>query len=81
MAQGLPVVATTYSAKTSPQIHGINGFIAKNPEEFAQYCVYLWNNPQICSKMGEAARKTIQENFSEKMLLEKLSEVLVISEE
>jgi glycosyltransferase involved in cell wall biosynthesis len=76
MAHGLAIVTSEYSARTAPVIHGINGFIAKNPEEFADYCIMLWQNPELCKKMGDAAFKTIQENFSEVFLQKKLQEVI-----
>jgi glycosyltransferase involved in cell wall biosynthesis len=76
MAHGLPVVASAYSAKTSPIAHGVNGFIANDANEFAGYCIKLWQNTDLCREMGTAARKTIQDNFSEDLLMQKLSEVL-----
>jgi len=76
MAHGLPVVATKYSASTSPIVHGHNGFIAENAKEFAEHCIKLWQNPKLCKEMGIEARKTIQKNYSEEILLKKLSEVL-----
>lgn len=76
MAHGVPVIVTEYSSKTAPVIHGYNGFIAKDAHSFAEHCIKLWQNPELCQKMGNAARKTIQENFSDEMLLKKISEVL-----
>jgi glycosyltransferase involved in cell wall biosynthesis len=76
MAHGLPVVATRYSACTSPLVQGMNGFIADNAQEFAGYCVKLWEDPVLCKKMGDAARETIREKFSDDLLLTRLSEVL-----
>jgi glycosyltransferase involved in cell wall biosynthesis len=75
MAHGLPVVATVYSAKTSPIIHGVNGFVARNAHEFARYCIQLWRDPDLCRHMGSAARTTIREHFSEDLLLRTLSEI------
>jgi glycosyltransferase involved in cell wall biosynthesis len=80
MAHGLPVVATKYSASTSPIVHGYNGYIAGTAEEFAEYCIKLWQNPELCKEMGNAARQTIRENFSEDMLLKKISDVLNLKE-
>ncbi len=79
MVHGLPVVATRYSASGSPLVHGYNGFIAENAVEFAEYCIMLWQNRDLCKQMGNAARKTIQEKYSEAVLLKKLSEVLDIT--
>jgi glycosyltransferase involved in cell wall biosynthesis len=76
MAHGLPVISTKYSSSTSPIVHGFNGFIAQDAGEFTGYCIKLWQNPELCKKMGNAARKTIQENFSEDLLLKKILAVL-----
>lgn len=76
MAHGLPVVVTHYSAMTSPVVHGYNGFVAENAEEFARHCITLWQNPLLCREMGDAARKTIRQNYSETMLQERLSHVI-----
>ena len=76
MAHGLPVVATSYSAKTSPIIHGVNGYIAKTPVEFKDFCVRLWQNPELCQTLGNNARLTIKENFSNEILVRRLSEII-----
>jgi len=76
MAHGLPVVVTSYSAKTSPIVHGVNGFIANNAEEFALYCSQLWLDSNLCQKMGDSARTTIATDYSEDLLLQKLSQVM-----
>ncbi|MDD1680793.1 MAG: glycosyltransferase family 4 protein [Methanoregula sp.] len=76
MAHGLPVVATRYSADSSPLVHGVSGFVAGNAEEFAGYCIRLWNDPELCRKMGERAGESIREKYSEGLLLTKLREVL-----
>ena len=76
MAHGLPVVATGYASKTSPIIHGENGFVANNVKEFADYCVRLWKDPELCRQMGEAARITVREKFGDNLLRERLSAIL-----
>ncbi|WP_310485012.1 glycosyltransferase [Chamaesiphon sp. VAR_48_metabat_403] len=77
MAHGLPVVALINVAETSPIEHGINGFIASNAEEFAKYTILLWNDRNLCKQMGEAARKTMAENFSASSLVANLQEIVV----
>jgi hypothetical protein len=76
MAYGLPVVVTRFSARTSPIVHGQTGFVAEDAQEFAEYCILLWQDPNLCRKIGEAARETIREKYSEDLLQKKLSEVV-----
>jgi hypothetical protein len=69
MAHGLPVVAFASAASRSPLRHGVNGLIADSAEEFADHVLHLWNNKVLCRKMGEAARETIETEFSQERLL------------
>lgn len=76
MAHGLPVIATSYAAESSPINHGINGLIADDAQEFADCIIELWNNPKKCRQMGEAARATIAKYFSNEHLLHDLSSII-----
>jgi glycosyltransferase involved in cell wall biosynthesis len=76
MAHGLPVVATRYSAGSSPITHGVDGFVATDASEFAGYCVRLWQDPDLCREMGSAARETVRMNYGEKVLREILEKIL-----
>jgi glycosyltransferase involved in cell wall biosynthesis len=76
MAHGLPVVALQSAAKKSPIEHGINGFIASDAEEFADYVIQLWQDPELCRQLGTAARTKIANDFSETFLLNGLSALL-----
>lgn len=72
MAHGVPVITLKNLADSSPIEHGINGLIAQDAEEFAQYTVQLWQDQALCRRLGEAARETIAQKFSEEFLTEKL---------
>jgi glycosyltransferase involved in cell wall biosynthesis len=69
MAHGLPVVALAAAAKMSPIEHGVNGFVANNAVEFADYVIQLWQDPVLCRQFGAAARAKIADYFSERRLL------------
>ena len=45
--------------------NGVNGFISNDEAELKQYLVDLLNDEDLAKKMGEAARKTIVDNFSQ----------------
>lgn len=68
MAHGLPVIALSASAKSSPIHHGRNGFVATTAHEFAEYAVRLWRDPGLCCRMGQAAQETVAEERSEARL-------------
>jgi len=45
--------------------HGVNGFMSNDESELRSYCEKLLADKALATKMGEAARKTIEEKFSE----------------
>jgi glycosyltransferase involved in cell wall biosynthesis len=78
MAHGLPVVALRFAAERSPLRHEVSGLVAENAEEFAEHTLRLWNDPALCRRLGTAAREAIAEGFSQRRLLEGLSDILGI---
>lgn len=76
MAHGIPVIALENLAESSPIEHGVNGLIAKNAVEFANYTIQLWHDQALCRSLGEAARATIAHKFSEQFLTEKLKVIV-----
>jgi glycosyltransferase involved in cell wall biosynthesis/cellulose synthase/poly-beta-1,6-N-acetylglucosamine synthase-like glycosyltransferase len=75
MAHGVAVIALRNVAYSSPIEHGVNGLIAENAEEFAEYVIQLYRDPQLCRQLGQAARKKITENFSTQVLVERLKQI------
>jgi glycosyltransferase involved in cell wall biosynthesis len=75
MAHGVPVIALRNVAESSPIEHGVNGFIAENAEEFAEYAIQLWCDSELCRQLGQAACETIANNFSQDLLVEKLNAI------
>lgn len=74
MAHGVPVIALRPAAVGSPIRHGINGFIADDAEQFAEYVCTLWADAELCRRMGEAARETVAREFSHGRLVAGLAE-------
>lgn len=73
MAYGVPVIALRAAAEGSPLIHSVNGLVAENADEFADYAIWLWKDTKLCHQLGHAARETIATKFSRSRLLEELS--------
>jgi glycosyltransferase involved in cell wall biosynthesis len=59
MARGVAVVALRGVAERSPIRHGINGLVADTAEEFAEHVCQLWDDPEMCQRLGDEARKTM----------------------
>lgn len=76
MAHGLAIVTNQYAAELTPIQHGHNGFVARGPEEFADYVLRLCQDQAMCQQMGEAARETIRTEYSREHLLGALKSIL-----
>lgn len=76
MAYGVPVIALKAAAEMSPIQHGVNGLVANNSEEFADYAIQLWHDTALCRQFGHAAKETIATEFSMARLLEGLSTLI-----
>jgi glycosyltransferase involved in cell wall biosynthesis len=76
MAHGLPVVALRQAADRSPIVNGVNGFVADSADEFAKYALQLWQDRELCKRLGNAARMTIAKDFSRECLLDNLSRII-----
>lgn len=76
MSYGLPVVITRAAAESSPVRHGVNGLVANNAEEFAESCTRLWQDPELCRRLGRAAKETIAAEYSRSCLLEGLAKLV-----
>lgn len=77
MAHGLPVVLLEEALPRAPIVkHGINGFVAKDAEEFALYTIQLWWDRDLCRMMGDKAREAVAQNLSPSRLKEELGKML-----
>lgn len=76
MACGLPVVASPVGVNTEIVIHGENGFLATNDEEWRDSLVRLSTDPELCRAMGAAGRAKIEAEFSLKVHAPRLVELL-----
>jgi glycosyltransferase involved in cell wall biosynthesis len=64
MAAGLPVISSPSGVNKDIVEHGINGFLAQNPENWKTAIKHLAQNPDQRQRMGQAGRKTVLENYS-----------------
>jgi len=64
MSCGCAVVSTENCMIPEIIEHGVNGFMANDPNELRNYCIQLLNDPELARKMGAAARETIVSKFS-----------------
>lgn len=76
MAMARPTVSSNIGE--SPHIikDGDNGFLANTKEEFIEQMQTLIENRNLRQQIGEKARQTVEENYSLKILGERLHEIL-----
>jgi glycosyltransferase involved in cell wall biosynthesis len=68
MAHGIPVIALERAAVASPIVHGENGLIAHDAQEFAEYAGMLWRDRAMCRRLGHRARERIADECSPQRL-------------
>ena len=79
MSCGTPVVSTATCMIPDIIEHGVNGMISNDEAELRKYVEELLDNPEKAAKLGAAARKTIEENFSEQKFITKWNEIFHIA--
>ena len=65
MSCGTPVVSTATCMIPDIIENGVNGFISNDEKVLREKIDLLLQNPDICKEMGEKARETILDKFSE----------------
>ncbi|MCM8792743.1 MAG: glycosyltransferase family 4 protein [Candidatus Omnitrophica bacterium] len=71
MGNGLPIIAPLVGGFSEIIEDGVHGLLVenRNPFDFAEKCLALYDNDQLRMRMGEAARQRVKEDFSiEKMV-------------
>jgi glycosyltransferase involved in cell wall biosynthesis len=79
MAHGLPVVALKAIRNDSAIVHGVNGFLCADAEEFARCCVLLTRDVETARRMGQEARKTVENRFTQVQVDEDIRELVADS--
>jgi glycosyltransferase involved in cell wall biosynthesis len=76
MASGLPVVVSPVGMNAEVLGKGNVGFAAANESEWVEHLDRLLRDPGLRSRMGEAGRNVVVENYSVEVLAPKLAETL-----
>lgn len=75
MSCGCAIVTTATCEIPKIIEHGVNGFMSNDENELRGYIEKLVADPQLAFKMGEAARETIKEKFSEERFVKQWNTV------
>ena len=75
MSCGCAVVSTATCMIPEIINNGVNGYISNNEEDLKGYIKELLDDPSLAVKMGQAARETILEKFSEDKFIDNWNQV------
>lgn len=75
MACGCAVVSTATCMIPEVIENGVNGFISNDPAELRKYVEQLLDDKDLCKKLGQAARQTILERFTQEQFVARWNEV------
>jgi glycosyltransferase involved in cell wall biosynthesis len=64
MAWQLPVVASDIPGNRDLIEHGVNGFLAKNENELAEYTLKLIDQPELRAEFGKKGRDLVAQSYS-----------------
>lgn len=75
MSQGLPIIASRIGGLPELVDDGVTGWLFEpgNAEELAQKIRLLWDDPDLCRRMGRAGREKAQREYSEDVYYERLT--------
>lgn len=69
MSCGCAVVSTETCEIPDIIEHGVNGFMSNDEKELRGYLDQLLADPELAKKMGQAARETVKQHFSEQRFI------------
>ena len=74
MSHGLPVIASNIGGLPELVDDEVTGLLFEpgNPEDLADKMKRLWENPDLCRKMGQAGREKAIREYSEEIYYERL---------
>jgi len=76
MAMGIPVVASPVGEQKYVIKHGVNGFLARNEEEWYNYLRMLIEDDNLRRRMGREGRKTAEKELSLEVNGKKLYQII-----
>ena len=79
MACGCPVVSTATCMIPDIIEHGVNGFISNDEDELRGYIEQILGDKDLSIRLGEAARQTILDDFSEEKFINSWNNIFNIA--
>ena len=76
MAAGLPIIASPVGVNQEIVEHGVNGFLARDTNDWMKYFKILRNDPDLGRQMGFRGRKKVEEKYSLEVVAPQLISIL-----
>ncbi len=77
MAMEIPCVTSDLANKALEGTNGENILVSINPKGYAEHIEKLLKNPELCTRIGKAGRKYVEERFSWKQSTELLEQMMI----
>ena len=77
MACARPVIASPVGVNAQIVDHGVNGFLARTPEEWRSALERLSSIPELGLRLGEEGRRTVEAGYSMKVSAPRLADMLI----
>jgi len=74
MSHGLPVIASRLGGQAELVEHGVTGLLFRvgDARDLADKMRQLWNDPQLCRRLGAASRRKVQREHNENLYFRRL---------
>ena len=76
MALGIPPVVSPVGFNTEIVVDGINGLFARTQDEWVDRVLLLLRDPELRARLGAAARRTVEQQFSARVQAPRMADVL-----
>ena len=77
MSCGIPAIATEVEGNSEVITHGETGLLVppRNPEKLTEAILRLLDDAQLRNRLGQNARKHVEDNYRWEIIAEKMEEV------
>jgi glycosyltransferase involved in cell wall biosynthesis len=79
-AYGKPIIATRLGAEGLELRQDREIFLHDNPESFAQACLKLLSDSELCRQIGSAAHKTVSSRYNRQKIVSLIQQVMLQSQ-
>lgn len=76
MALGIPAVVSPVGVNTSIVRDGVNGFLARDADEWVDRITQLLSDPGLRASLGAEARRTVEERYSARVQAPRMARIL-----